>query len=60
MNFWSKYKPLQVISRLPGDATGEEKVKTSDGTIWRTVDYLPTPGTGDRQGFLLLDKVFET
>ncbi len=59
MMYWSKDRPPQVIKKWAGEVTGEEKVQTSDGTIWRTVNYLPTLGTGDRRGFLLLDKVFE-
>ena len=50
---------LQVIRRWPGEGTGEEKVQTEDGTIWTSVDYLPTIGTGDRHGILFVDKVIE-
>ncbi len=50
---------LQVIKSWPGNTTGETKVLTEDGTIWTTVDYLPPMGTGDRQGVLFVDKVFE-
>lgn len=59
MIYWSKDRPLQVIRSCPGEATGEKRVQTADGTIWKTVDYLPILGTGDRQGVLWLDKVFE-
>ncbi len=49
----------QVIKSWPGSLTGETKMQTADGTIWTTVDYLREIGTGDRQGVLILDKVFE-
>ena len=51
---------LQVVKREPGDTTGEERIQTSDGTIWTTTKYLPKKGTGDRQGVLLYDKVVES
>jgi len=53
-------KPIyQVINRKPGNATDEEKIQTSDGTWWHTVQYLPERGTGDRQGVLYADIVIE-
>lgn len=50
---------LQIIRCWSGDVTGEEKIMTEDGAIWTTIDHLPIMGTGDRQGILFVDKVFE-
>jgi hypothetical protein len=58
----SKSYPLQVIRKWSGSATGEEIYKTNDGTIWKgdiCRYFLPEKGTGDRQGILICDKVFE-
>ena len=58
----SKNYPLQVINRWAGSGTGEEIIQTNDGTIWKgdvCRDCLPKKGTGDRQGILICDKVFE-
>ena len=49
----------QVIREEPGAGTGDRIVQTSDGTWWKTVTHFSW-GTGDRQGILSDDKVFET
>ena len=48
-----------VIKRYPGPNTGDEFIQTIDGTIWEVVRNLPERSTGDRQGFLIKNKVHE-
>ena len=49
----------QIIRREPGEGTGEERIQTSDGTWWDTVDCLPIKGTGDRQAVSFYNIVVE-
>ena len=49
----------QIIRREPGEETGEERVQTSGGTWWDTVDHLPIKGTGDRHAVSLYNIVVE-
>lgn len=48
-------KQLKVIKVLHGDGTGDRKVLTDDGTVWKMVSHLSpdTRGTGDRRGYLI-------
>lgn len=48
---------LKVIKKISGPNTGDEYIKTEDGAIWKVVGYLPTRGTGDKQGILNNDNV---
>lgn len=49
----------QVVERFAGRGTGDECVRTANGETWNVADYLPEPATGDRQGQLRGNKVYE-